>query len=85
MLWPKINSYREFDNEKKFLRLENSPPPPPTLLNFSNGASLNDKYRGNLSRGTNSLLPFEVNVMLTSLFTCVPTEKLRDSGNHVHP
>ena len=37
MLWPKKNSYKEFDNEKKFLRLENSPPPPP---NFSNGPSL---------------------------------------------
>ena len=23
----KKNSYKEFDNEKKFLRLENSPPP----------------------------------------------------------
>ena len=30
------NSYKEFDNEKKFLRLENSPP----LHNFSNGPSL---------------------------------------------
>ena len=30
------NSYKEFDNEKKFLRLENSPPP----HNFSNGPSL---------------------------------------------
>ena len=31
MLRPKKNSYEEFDNEKKFLRLENSlPPPPPT-------------------------------------------------------
>ena len=29
MLWPKKNSYKEFDNEKKFLRLENSHPPPP--------------------------------------------------------
>ena len=29
MLWPKKNSYMEFDNEKIFLRLENSPPPPP--------------------------------------------------------
>ena len=29
MLWPKKNSYKEFANEKKFLRLENSPPPPP--------------------------------------------------------
>ena len=36
MLWPKKNSYEEFDNEKKFLRLENSPPP----HNFSNGLSL---------------------------------------------
>ena len=27
MLWPKKNSYKEFDNVKKFLRLENSPPP----------------------------------------------------------
>ena len=32
MLWPKKNSYKEFDNEKKFLRLENSPPPPITFL-----------------------------------------------------
>ena len=37
MLWPKKISYKEFDNEKKFLRLENSPPP----HNFSNGPSLN--------------------------------------------
>ena len=28
MLRPKKNSYEEFDNEKKFLRLENSLPPP---------------------------------------------------------
>ena len=27
MLWPRKNSYKEFDNEKKFLRLENSLPP----------------------------------------------------------
>ena len=37
MLRPKKNSYKEFDNEKKFLRLKNSPPPP---HNFSNGPSL---------------------------------------------
>ena len=36
MLWPKKNSYKEFDNEKKFLRLKNPPPP----HNFSNGPSL---------------------------------------------
>ena len=35
MLRPKINSYKEYDNEKKFPRLENSPPP----HNFSNGPS----------------------------------------------
>ena len=29
MLWPKKNSYKEFDNEKEFLRLENSQHPPP--------------------------------------------------------
>ena len=28
MLWPKKSSYKESDNEKKFLRIENSPPPP---------------------------------------------------------
>ena len=41
---PKKNSYKEFDNEKKFLRPENSPPP----HNFSNGPSLNtsDLYLG---------------------------------------
>ena len=34
MLRPKKNSYKEFDNEKKFLRLENSPltPSPPQLF-----------------------------------------------------
>ena len=32
MLWPKKYSYKEFDNKKKFLLLENSPPPPITFL-----------------------------------------------------
>ena len=40
MLWPKkIHTRNEKNNEKKFLRLENSPPPP---HNFSNGPSLTD-------------------------------------------
>ena len=34
MLWPKKNSNKEFDNEKKFLRLKNSPPPPHNFSNF---------------------------------------------------
>ena len=32
MLWPKKKLYKEFYNEKKFLRLENSLPPPITFL-----------------------------------------------------
>ena len=40
MLWPKKNSYKEFDNEKKFLPLENSPPP----HNVSNGRSLSNSF-----------------------------------------
>ena len=48
MLRPKKNSYKEFDNEKKFLRLENSPPP----HNFSNGPSLRKKLFVNLKRGS---------------------------------
>ena len=32
MLRPKKNSYKEFDKEKKFLRLENYPPPAPITL-----------------------------------------------------
>ena len=39
MQGPEKNSYKEFDNEKKFLLLENSPPPPNY---FSNGPSLTD-------------------------------------------
>ena len=34
------NSYKEFGNEKRFLQLENSPPPPPH--NFPNGPSLKE-------------------------------------------
>ena len=33
MLWPKKNSYKEFDNKEKFLRLEN-PPRPPFRITF---------------------------------------------------
>ena len=32
MLWPQKNSYKEFDKEKKFLRLENSPTPKKILF-----------------------------------------------------
>ena len=46
MLWPKKNSFKEFDNKKKFLRLENSPPP----HNFSNGPSLRYQLWPSFSR-----------------------------------
>lgn len=46
MLWPKNNSYKEFDDEKKFLRLENSPPP----HNISNGPSLRLVYNQSHSK-----------------------------------
>ena len=36
MQGPEKNSYKEFGNEKKFMQVENSPPP----HNFSNGPSL---------------------------------------------
>ena len=45
MLWPKKNSYKEFDNEKKFLGLENSPPPPHS---FSNDPSLKPIFPRNI-------------------------------------
>ena len=32
MLWPKNNSYKELDNEKQVLRVENSPPPVTLLM-----------------------------------------------------
>ena len=48
MQGPEKNSYKEFDNEKKFLPLENSPPPP---HNFSNGPSLKHfRLRDNVTR-----------------------------------
>ena len=31
MRWPKKNSYKEFDNKKKFLPLENFAPPGPPI------------------------------------------------------
>ena len=38
MLWPKRNSYEEFDNEKNSCGSKIPPPPPPN--NLSNGPSL---------------------------------------------
>ena len=47
MLWPKKNSYKEFDNEKKFLRLENSPPTHNRIIiykyKYSRKGKLNEK------------------------------------------
>ena len=40
MLWPKKNSYKEFDNKKNSCSSKIPLPPPPNN-NFSNGPSLN--------------------------------------------
>ena len=42
MLWPKKNSYKEFDNEKNSFGPKIPLPPPPPHHNFSNGPSLKD-------------------------------------------
>ena len=55
MLWAKNNSYKEFDNEKKFLRLENSPPRP---HNFCNGPSLNITVTSLIKLTRPRFLPF---------------------------
>ena len=57
MQGPEKNSYKEFDNEKKFLPLENSPPPP---NNFSNGPSLNLSSALECSRDVWSLIYMKV-------------------------
>ena len=44
MLWPKKNSYKEFDDEKKFLRLENSSTPPPPPVTFLTVRSLQVQF-----------------------------------------
>ena len=54
MLWPKKNSYKEFDNDKKILPLENSPPP----HNFCNGPSLKEVL---------GLLPYEGNTFIPNI------------------
>ena len=41
MQWPKKNSYKEFDNEKKIPAARKFPSLPPH--NFSNGPSLSDE------------------------------------------
>ena len=43
MLWPKKNSYKEFDNEKNSCGSKIPLPPPPH--NFSNGPSLKIKLQ----------------------------------------
>ena len=53
MLRHKKSSYKEFDNEKRFLRLENSPLPP---HNFSNGPAHKALYNATLASKRNRCL-----------------------------
>ena len=70
MLWPKKNSYKEFDNEKKFLRLENSPPPPISFLMVRplsfKATLLTPTECANAFHSTNLLLFFHVPPTTTS-------------------
>ena len=58
MLRPKKNSCKEFDNEKKFLKLENSPPSP---HNFSNGPSFLHVFDQRTNQNV-TLLPYKEKV-----------------------
>ena len=59
MLRLKKNSYKEFDEEKKFLRLENSPPNPPItfLMVRPLEGHLSRSICGSVQRKTGSIIP----------------------------
>ena len=54
MLWPKTNSYKEFDNEKKIPAVRKFPSP----HNFFNGRSLKEVL---------GLLPYEGNTFIPNI------------------
>ena len=74
MLWRKENSYKEFDNDKKFLRLENSPSPP---CNFSNCPSLNVK---GWRRQVAVIMTFAAETRLNSSWVAVNCGKFKIKG-----
>ena len=54
MLWPPKHSYKEFANEKKFLRLENSPShPPPPPITFQMVRPLDQRNKNTSKKGLN--------------------------------
>ena len=61
MLWPKKNAYKEFDSEKKFLRLENSSPPPPITFLIVRPLTVinNDKGRNAIAALVQSMPPVD--------------------------
>ena len=67
MLWPEKDSCKVFDNEKKFLRLENSPPPP---ITFPNGRSLSGRSPG------------DVRGLLSSRFSCTSLDCHHETPNY---
>ena len=75
MLWPKKDSYKVFDNEKKFLRLENSSPP----HNFPNGRSLSGRSPGGLL--CEDFFPHASGALLSIAITLLPIIK-NISGRH---
>ena len=53
MPWPPKHSYKEFANEKKFLRLENPPPPPPPPITFQMVRPLDQRNKNTSKKGLN--------------------------------
>ena len=68
MQGPEKNSYQEFDNEKKFLQLENSPPPP---HNFSNGPSLSRQYMERNTEDVNISLENAMKILTKTSKLCL--------------
>ena len=69
MLWPKKDSYKVFDNEKKFLRLENSPPPP--LITFL----MVGPYAGEAREMYEDFFPHASRALLSIAITLLPIIK----------
>ena len=81
MLWPKKNSYKEFDNERKFLRVENSPPPITFLMVGPLAAREENISAWNYTSSKNPLCPLmgaggRRRSLLHSCFQCSPFSSL---------
>ena len=72
MQGPEKDSYKDFDNENKFLRLKNSPLPPPH--NFSNGPSITATILYGF-RAHAKAIRYNVNIALINLLQVYKQQK----------